>query len=286
MKRTSLAILVVALAVMASGLALAQRGWGRRGYEEFGGDPRRGVPSWELNSEFASEAFTFVRIRYNEGGYGRGRWRGGGWRTDWPDSDLNLPYRLQQLTSISANPEPMILDLTDPKLFDYPFIYLIEPGSLMFDEAEVTALRKYCERGGFLLVDDFWGEDEWENFEFEIKRVFPNREIVDLKADHPIFHCVYNLDEPPQVPSIHQAIGGRGQGPGGSDITAERWDAEEPHYRAIHDDKGNMMVLACHNTDLGDGWEREGEDAWYFHEFAEKKSYPMAINILFYAMTH
>ena len=87
--------------------------------------------------------------------------------------------------------------------------------------------------------------------------------------------------EKPQLPSIHHAQALRGTG-----VTWERDDARQPHYRAIYDDKGRIMVMICHNTDLGDGWEREGEDEWYFKEFAEKKSYPMGINIVFWAMTH
>ncbi len=158
---------------------------------------------------------------------------------------------------------------------------MIEPGSLTFSEDEVVALRRYLLNGGFLMVDDFWGEDEWFNFYHEIKRVFPDREPEELPLDHPIFHCVYDLKEKLQVPSINMAFRGRSSG-----ITWERWDAEEVHYKAIHDDKGRMMSIICHNTDLGDGWEREGEDEWYFREFSEKKSYPMGINIVFYAMTH
>ena len=131
------------------------------------------------------------------------------------------------------------------------------------------------------MVDDFWGEDEWYNFYREIKRVFPDREPVELPLSHPIFHCVFDLKEKPQIPSINVALGGRSQG-----ITWERPDAEEVHYKAIFDDKGRMMVIICHNTDLGDGWEREGENEWYFHEFSEKKAYPLGINIVFYAMTH
>ena len=111
--------------------------------------------------------------------------------------------------------------------------------------------------------------------------MFPDKEPVELDLKHPIFHCVYDLKEKPQVPSIGVAVRGRSSG-----ITWERYDAREPHYRAIFDDKGRMMVIVCHNTDLGDGWEREGEDEWYFREFSEKKAYPMGINIVFYAMTH
>ncbi len=103
----------------------------------------------------------------------------------------------------------MILQLTDPELFDYPFIYIVEPGGLMFTQDEVQALRRYLLNGGFLMVDDFWGEDEWYNFYYEIKRVFPDREPVELPLSHPIFHAVFDLKEKPQIPSINVAIQGR-----------------------------------------------------------------------------
>jgi hypothetical protein len=166
-------------------------------------------------------------------------------------------------------------------LFDYPFIYIVEPGALFFSDEEVKALRHYLDNGGFLMVDDFWGEEEWYNFYTEIRRVFPDRQPQELPLDHPIFHCVYDLKRKPQIPSIDYAWAGRYTG-----RTWERWDAQTPHYKAIFDDHGRMMVIICHNTDLGDGWEREGEDPWYFHEFSEKYAYPLGINIVVYAMTH
>jgi hypothetical protein len=271
---------------LAAGLVLAQqRGWyggGRR----YGRNPpappegeiveRNGNPDWDNDPHFKKDVFTFVRIKYETTGY-----RGGGWRTDFPDSDLNFSYRLQQLTSLKVDPRPKIIELTDPKLFDYPFIYIVEPGGLEFSEEEVVALRRYLLNGGFLMVDDFWGVAEYENFAEQIKRVFPDRDPVELPLEHPIFHCVFDLKEKPQIPAINIAIRNKGTG-----ITWEREDAKTPDYRAIFDDKGRMMVMICHNTDNGDGWEREGEDEWYFHEFSEKKGYPMGINIVFYAMTH
>ena len=244
-------------------------------------DYRAGVPYWEPDAEFAEDVFTFVRIRWSSGRGWRGRGRWGRWATDYPDSDLNFSYRLHQLTAMEVNPNGLILELTDPELFNYPFIYIVEPGSLRFTEDEVTALRQYLLNGGFLMVDDFWGEREWQNFEYEISRVFPNRVPEELPLSHPIFHAVFDLKEKPQIPNIGLALRGRSQG-----ITWERYDAQEVHFKALYDDEGRMMAIICHNTDLGDGWEEEGVDKWYFHEFSEKKAYPMGINIVFYAMTH
>jgi len=279
-------LLALAVAVAAAVSVAQRRGPDWRDHDPYGGrvPDRLGVPEWENDPEFAKDVFTFVRIRYGSyggGGYYGGRRHGGGWRTDWPASDLNFSFRLQQLTSLKVDPEPRYMPLTDPELFDYPFIYLVEPGALAFSEDEVEALRRYLTNGGFLMVDDFWGEEEWYNFYVEIRRVFPDREPQELPLKHPIFHCVYDLEEKPQIPSIGHAQQGRYSG-----RTWERPDAETPHYKAIFDDDGRMMVVICHNTDLGDGWEREGEDPWYFHAFSEKYAYPLGINIVVYAMTH
>lgn len=288
------------LVAVVSGVTLAQQRFG--GGSSFPEYDRRGVPDWKVDERFKNDVFTFVRVEYDSfggrGGRGGGRFGGGGgfggfgggygrwerWRTDMPDSDLNFSYRLQQLTSLKVNPWPISLRLTDERLYDYPFIYMIEPGGLTLSEDEVVASRRYLFNGGFLMVDDFWGDREWQVFYEQIKRVFPDREPEELDISHPIFQCVYRLKEKPQIPNIDTAVYGREQG-----ITWEfghGGNTREVHYRAIFDDKRRMVAIICHNTDLGDGWEREGEDPWYFHEFSEKKAYPMGINIVTYAMTH
>jgi hypothetical protein len=283
MKKSKLLVLILLIvACVGAGMVFARRYSGRRYYGRSRRDTfQRSVPNWTPNREFSHDIFTFVRIRYTSG-YGRG-FSGGNWTTDYPDSDLNFSFRLHQLTSMKVDPEGIVLELTNPELFNYPFIYIVEPGRLIFSEEEVKCLRSYLLNGGFLMVDDFWGKAEWDNFYYEIKRVFPDREPVEVPLDHQIFHAVFDLKEKPQIPSIDQAIRGRPYG-----ITWEDHgpDSQTPHFRAIYDKNGRMMVFICHNTDLGDGWEREGEDEWFFHEFSEKKAYPLGINIVFYAMTH
>ena len=280
-RTTRLIIAFVAVALIA-GLAFAQYRNRRGGYrgsrmQDITVD-RNGVPVWEVDPNFQSDVFRFVRVEYSDRYYGRGR----KWETDYPDSDLNFSFRLQQLTSLKVDPNPIYLKLTDERLFDYPFIYMIEPGDLWFEEEEIVALRRYLLNGGFMMVDDFWGDDEWMNFYQQIKRVFPDREPEELDLSHAVFNNVYKLTEKPQIPSINHALWYRG-----TEITWERGpDTEEVHYKGIFDDNGRMMVIICHNTDLGDGWEQEGQDEYYFKEFAEKKAYPMGINIVFYAMTH
>ena len=263
----------LAAALLVGGLAFAQPDWEN---QEIVGEDRGGIPVWELDQEHPEDVFTFVRVKYPSFG-GRRRW-GRSWHTDYPASDINLSFRLQQLTSLKVNPQPKVVELTDPALFDYPFIYMIEPGAMSLDDVQVANLRRYLLAGGFMMIDDFWGEWEWNNFYEEMKRVFPEREPVELDISHPIFSAVFPLKQKPQVPSIHTWYG--------SGLTYERDDAQTPHYKAWFDDQGRMMAIACHNTDLGDGWEREGEDAEYFRKFAEPQSYPMGINIIFYAMTH
>lgn len=231
---------------------------------------------WEHDENFAHDAFTFARVIYRS----EGRRRGGGWDTDFPDSDLNFSLRLQQLTSMKVNPEPVQLELTDPRIFDYPFLYMIEVGAMWLSDEELAAMRKYCLNGGFIMVDDFWGDSAWANLEYHLKRAFPNRQWKDVPLEHEIFRCVYELKEKPQVPAIRSEWR-RG-------ITWE-WhdgDTRTPNYRALYDDAGRIMIFMCHNTDLGDGWEQEGVDPEYFQEFSVKKSYPLGINIVTYAMTH
>ena len=255
-------------------------GWSQHQWSRGERDPRAGVPNWDRDEELPNDMFTFARIQYDSWG---GGWRGRGkWSVDYPESDLNMSFRLQQLTSLKVDPEGTVLNLNEDKLFNYPFIYIIEPGQLYFSEFEVKSLRKYLLNGGFLMVDDFWGEVEWKNFERQFRRVFPSRKIVDLPIEHELFQCVFPLKQKPQVPNPRTAMQGASRG-----ITWERWDAQTPNYRGVYDDHGRLMVVICHNTDLGDGWEEESRAGeWYFKEFSEPKAYPMGINIIFYSMTH
>lgn len=278
-RRNSIAAALILAALVGVASAQYYRRGGRRGYSRDVTNiaDRNGVPRWENGEEFKKDVFMFVRIEYTSG-WGRGRGGGGGWDTDFPDSDLNLSYRLQELTSMKVDPDGVILPFTDPELLSYPFAYVIEPGRMELTQPEVEGLRRYLRNGGFIMVDDFWGDDQWYNFEQEMKYAFPDKDFVELSLEHEIFHCVYDLQEKPQIPSINHYLSG------------QRWeggfDGREVHYRALYDDDGRMMMLACHNTDLGDGWEREGVSEGYFREYSEKWAYPMGINIVTYAMTH
>jgi hypothetical protein len=240
-------------------------------------------PTWPLSKPLPNDVFTFARLRYDSMS-GGGRWRRGSkWLTDYPDADLNFSYRIQQLTSLEVNPKGVIVDIEAEQLRHYPFIYMIEPGDILLTDEEAKVLREYLMNGGFLMVDDFWGFEEWDNFHRALKQIFPEREAEELDVSHEVFHAVFPLKVKPQIPSVGAAMEGRSQG-----ITFE-WNkpgSEEVHYKGVFDDKRRMMMMICHNTDLGDGWEEEGTDPWYFREFSEKYAYPLGINILFYALTH
>ncbi|HEX4265384.1 MAG TPA: DUF4159 domain-containing protein [Verrucomicrobiae bacterium] len=250
-----------------------------------------GTPIWTNKPGFEKDVFTFVRVIRDRDPEASPS--AGSWITDFPDSDLNLSFRIQQMTSMKVDPDGRTLRLTDPDLFNYPWIYTVEPGGLLLRDEEVPILRKYLLNGGVLMVDDFWGRWQWESFAAEMKRVFPDRDFVELPMDHPIFHCVFDIQVPKnklQTPASHWAIIRHS-----TDFTWEtnhRYkdgspeDCRDVHVRAMLDEKGRIMVIATHDTDNGDAWEREGEDDWFFHEFSEKRGYPLGVNIIFYLMTH
>jgi hypothetical protein len=251
------------------------------------------VPEWSGHADFPEDAFSFARLMYS--GYGR-RWGRDDrrWTTDFPEAELNLSFRLEQLTSLRANPNPVSLRIEARALERYPFVYMVEPGRLALTQEEARDLRDYLLNGGFLMVDDFWGEDEWAHFYSEFRLVFPELPpglpqstegaetpvvtMRELPVEHPIFNFVFELEEKPQIPAVGNFLR--------TGLPFERWDATEVHYKGLFDAEDRMIGLICHNTDFGDGWEREGIDPRYFARFSEPQAYPLAINVLFYIMTH
>ena len=218
-------------------------------------------------------AFYFTRGAYSNGGGGFRR-RRGSWSTDFPKADRQFLVVLQRLIGIDsfACENPVTLD--DPALRHFPFLYLLEVGYMGLTPAEVEGLRNYVLAGGFVMVDDFWGTQEWANFEYEMRRVLPEYPIVDLPLEHDVFHTVYNIKEVLQVPSIGHARAG------------QYWerDGYEPFVRGIFDEKGRLLVGIVWNSDLGDAWE-----------WAEQPDYPvdrstfafqMGVNFIVYAMSH
>jgi hypothetical protein len=257
-----------------------------------------GTPNWANPPGFEKDVFTFARSVFKAGPttapspvFHRGR--SIGWWVDFPDADLNLSYRLQQLTSIRADPDGRVLRLTEPELNDYPFLYMTHPGYMQLRDAEVASLRKYLLSGGVIAVIDFWNSIELAGFTAQMKRVLPERSWTDLSLDHPLFTCVYDLKsqlktlQALQVPKMQFWNRARRDGDPNAPLQIDRGpDSDRLSVKAILDDRGHIMVIAFHNSDISDGWEREGENADYFAVFSEKVSYPLGVNLIFYLMTH
>ena len=239
---------------------------------------------WPLPERFESDVFTFARIKYKSS---RPEQSSFAWFTDYPDADLNLAYRLQQLSSLRTHPEPKVLEITDPELFNYPWVFMSGAGNIVITDEEAAILRKYLLNGGAMMVDDFWGQGEWDGVYRAMKLIFPQREPVDVRRDHQIFHFLFDLPNSLslQTPNLRAAVGNKNTGITWEDRHAGG-NTREIHFRAILDDKDRIMVFLCHNTDNGDGWEEEGSDPWFYSEFSEKKNYPLGFNIIFYLMTH
>jgi hypothetical protein len=269
--------LVSAVSALAAGAAAQEwwdRGWGRM----------RGVSSRMATPDSFDGSFNFCRIAYRSARREAG---GQGWRTDYPDADINFSIRLSELTKTrvsrlaSGDPNHLVVRLTDDALFQCPFALMADVGTLTLSDDEAGRLRAYLTKGGFLWVDDFWGPYAWNAWVAELARVLPPAEypIADLHADHPVYRAMFEVERLPQIPSIQfwRQSGG---------MTSERGpDSAEPHLRAISDARGRVMVLMTHNTDISDAWEREGEDPQFFYSFSPE-GYAVAINVLMYAMTH
>jgi hypothetical protein len=229
-------------------------------------------------------SFSFARIMYTSVRYEA---LGQGWYTDYPDGDTNYMSRLGEFTNARVRhtstgyPDHVVLTLHDEELFDYPFIFMSDVGTIGFDEVEVARLRDYLLKGGFLWVDDFWGWAAWDQWVREIGRVLPPSEypIVDIDIDHPIRQMLYPIEEIPQIPSIQWWRRS------GRYTTSERGaESATPHLRGISDSNGRLMVLMSHNTDIADGWERENEDFEFFESFSFP-AYAVGINVGLHSMT-
>lgn len=240
------------------------------------------------------DAFTFVRVKYDStGGFGESWYRYEGrdwerWETDFPRAEKNLILRLGELTSIRVSPEPVVLRLTDDALMDHPFIFMSDVGWQRLSPAELSALELYLAAGGFLWVDDFWGDAEWQNFAYNVRGLPKSWQWRPVERDHPIMSIVYPIESCPQVPArIFFAQSGLSIDPPG----VHRYPSgglagvSTVHFMGLFDQRGHLMAVATHNTDIADGWEREGESKEFFDRFSID-AYAITINILTYALTH
>jgi len=275
-KPTRRIVVAMLVAVLAAGVAAAQR---RRGFGG-GGFGYRSVKM--MTPEDYNGAFLFCRIIFRTTPDGDG----GNWGVDYPRADINLTFRLSELTKVSVTRDEhdgynhVVIQLTDPLLYKCPFIMMTEVGNTYLDEREAAALRDYALKGGFLWADDFWGDYAFGIWAREIGKAFPPEQypIVDVPLEHQLFHILYDIRHIPQIPSINFWAG--------TGSTSERGSQSAvPHVRAILDENGRIMVLMTHNTDFGDAFEREGDDHEYFLKFAPD-GYAFGVNAILYSMTH
>ena len=169
------------------------------------------------DDRFAGLQWRFVRIKYHYSVENTGvpqDFYGEPWYIDGPAAEQNLSRRLKAATVIQVE-DPIVLSLDDPRLFTYPWIYFVEPGNLKMTDSDVSTLREFLLRGGTAMFDDFHGPIEWDNLASEMKRVFPDREIVDFPKDHPVYSCFYRLDGYPQVAGLGSFMAGRSWEKGG-----------------------------------------------------------------------
>lgn len=209
--------------------------------------------------------FRFVRIKYDTGN-SRFGWRGGApWSHDYPTAEINFHEAVSRTTSIHVEGDPLVLTLEDERIFEYPVLYLCEPGYWDMKEEEVENLSNYLGRGGFILFDDFRGQFELMNTYEQMQRVLPGVDPVPLPPEHPIWTIYYDID-PVAAPSL---VGGC------------RSFCEDTYY-GYFDEQGRLVGLMNHNQDIGDGWEWPERD----FENASTVSFQMGVNFLIYALTH
>ncbi len=261
-------VLIVGASLAVAALALSQ-GWRFRVPD--------GITDVGPNAEFY-----FLRMEYTDRGGGRGRGFGRGysrgwWMQDFPRAELHFREGVERLTRIDIG-QGRHASLTDDRIFDYPWIYATQVGYWVLSDEEIARLRQYIDRGGFLVVDDFWGPYEWEVFADSMARAFPGRPIVELPLTDPMLHVLYDINECVQVPGLRHLR----RGPGGAIVAP--LEGTPPHWRAIYDDKRRLIVAINYNMDIGDAWEEA--DVPEYPLSATTAAYRFAINSIIYTMTH
>jgi hypothetical protein len=251
------------------------------------GDELETLGNWPTNE------YQFARLVYTYNPYGDGI---GDWTTDYPSAEYFLTKGVSRLSRVDMDEAGRSVEirLDEDDMFNYPWLYAVEVGNWILNEYEAERLREYLLRGGFLMVDDFHGSIQWRDFMDSMRRVFPDRAVVDIEDANEILHVVYSVDERIQVPGIVSIPGcgfGRGGfggsrfrgGTGANGIGYER-DGATPIWRGIYDDDGRLMVIINHNMDLGDAWEH-ADDPCYPQEMTTL-ALNFAVNYVIYAMTH
>ena len=244
---------------------------------DFGFDDGQG----DQRAEFYWSRLSYIaRVGSSRGGYGWGGYGGYGgygwatWSRDYPKADRQVLMAMKRLTRIETRPTEQVVTLDSDDIFNYPWIYAVQVQTWSFTDAEAKRLREYLLKGGFLMVDDFHGTEDWENFMNGMRQVFPNRPVEDIDSNDEIFHVLYDVNDRMQIPGEQYIRTGR---------TYEK-DGYVPKWRAIRDDKGRIMVAICHNMHLGDAWEW-ADDPEYPEVFASM-AFRISLNYIVYGMTH
>jgi uncharacterized protein DUF4159 len=237
-------------------------------------------PDYQEKTEWAFARLMYPAIpggRYGRGfRFGSGQWSQGYsiWTQDYPRADRHFSQAIRRLTRIHVRSVEQPVNLDDGDEYDWPWLYAVQTGHWKLTDAQAKSMREYLLRGGFFMADDFWGEEEWSIFMDSMRRVFPEREVVDLPNGDQIFHAVYDLDDRYQVASEGSVQRGRSFK---CEPCPDRW-------RGIYDDRGRVMVAITFQSDVGDSWE--WADAPYYPERYAALGIRIGVNYVVYAMTH
>jgi hypothetical protein len=232
--------------------------------------------------------FHFIRLEYNDlpqyhrrFGYSSRDGQGEGWWiVDWPAADNNFTKGIDRLTRIDTG-DPRHLGLMDDRIFDYPWIYATQAGWWNLSRAETDRLREYLLRGGFLVVDDFWGPDAWEVFRESMSRTLPGEPIEPLNLNDPVMHVLYDIQQKdltfiPGSRHLRRNYDGS--------ATVVQPPGQPSAWLALRDPRQRMVVAVNFNTDVGDAWEFA--DVPYYPERMTALAYRYGINYIVYSMTH
>ncbi len=247
-------------------LAFAQRGAGRG---VFSLDGEYFAPTEDATE---STEFYFARLAYRSD-Y-TARWGPGAWMIDSPKAERHFLQGLRRLTFIHGRSMEEYVRPTDANLFDYPWLYVVEPGQWSLSDEDAAALREYMLRGGFIVTDDFHGTFEWTVFLRGLRKIFPEREAVDIPDRDAVFHTLYDIDDKFQVPGVQFLYTG----------SKYEQDGVEARWKGVYDDSGRLMMVINFNMDLGDAWEHA--DMPQYPEGWTALAYRLGISYIIYAMTH
>ena len=239
-----------------------------------------GNRSRDRRADAPEAEFHLARMVYSTmGGAGSRRFFNPWWAIDYPMAEEHFLPALRRLTNLSVADDSRHLEVTDERLFDYPFLFVqqVGQGNWSPNSQEAARLREYLLRGGFLVVDDFHGEYDWSVFQAAIQRVLPGRPIVEIPEDDTLMNVFFDLDQRTQIPGQRHLRWGRG-----NQIVARM--AGPPHWRGIYDDHGRLMVAINFNMDMGDAWEHADDP--YYPGPMTALSYSLGVNYVIYAMTH